>query len=578
MAKATIVVVDDEAPARTAVTRILKASGYIVHPLAGGQEAIDFALSNPFDVLLTDFRMPGGLDGLTTVRAIRRINPQVVAIIMTGNNSVDLAIQSLNLGVHGFVVKPFTAYDLVRTIDQTIERQQLIRENIKMKALVDVFETTKVLITAENNPANIPHRVAELAINQSKSSEVLVLLNEENGAKTRLELAAVIARHNEEQVVYPIAPVEYERANPAAMEILRQTATRSLEEGASIFLIDDKEIALDNNLLMPAQQQNCSVFVPMLAQGRKVGAIYISRKESENTFTEVDLRTVVILAGQAGVAMDNTRLYRRLARVEALREADRLRREFVSTVSHELRTPLTSIKGYATTLLRQDVQWNDRVGRDYLSIISEECDKLMQLIDNILEVSKIEAGALRIFPEPVQIKEVADRAVYEARRRYPDFTINLNCPPSENLPFVMADPQRIIQVLRNLLDNAVKYSGSSTEIEVRVAPPHPEGLEGSDGVVNRSLPPPRRLIELAVQDFGLGIKTEVQEKIFQRFYRVDTGPARRTEGTGLGLAICHGIVEAHQGKIWADSPGPGHGGTFHFTLPVLEDSQQVNLD
>ncbi|NWJ97944.1 MAG: response regulator [Chloroflexi bacterium] len=582
MAKETIVVVDDEAPARTAVARILKASGYVVHALSGGQEAIDFAMSQPFDVLLTDFRMPGGLDGLTTVRAVRRVNPQVVAIIMTGNNSIDLAIQSLNLGVHGFVVKPFTAYELLSTIERTIELQRLIRENIKMKALVDVFETTKMLITADSDPAQLPHLAAELAQSQTNSSEVVVLLHGEalrptDPGKSQLEVVSVVVRNPEEAGSLAIAPEIYARNNNADLIRLRQVAERALEQGSTLFLIDDEEVDLDSSRMVPNQAHSCMVAVPMLAQGRRVGVLWIARLETEQTFSEVDLRTVAILAGQAAVAIDNTRLYRRLARVEALREADKLRSEFVSTVSHELRTPLTSIKGYATTLLRADVHWNEQVGRDYLSIISEECDKLMQLIDNILEVSKIEAGALRIFPEPVQIHEVAIRAVTEARRRRPDAIISLVFPPPETMPFVIADPQRIIQVLRNLLDNAMKYSPGIPTIGVRVSNPFEETNETLTAEEYDSALP-RRVVQLSVEDNGLGLKQEDQARIFERFFRVDTGSARRSEGTGLGLAICHGIVEAHHGRIWVESAGLGKGCIFHFTLPVVEGVPQVELD
>lgn len=582
MAKETIVVVDDEAPARTAVARILRASGYTVHALPGGQEAIDFAMSQPFDVLLTDFRMPGGLDGLTTVRAVRRVNPQVVAIIMTGNNSIDLAIQSLNLGVHGFVVKPFTAYELLSTIERTIELQRLIRENIKMKALVDVFEATKTLVTADNDPSRLPHLAAELSLCQTNSTEAVLLLSPESPVShDPLELAAVVVQNPEGDGPQAVDREQFENGHNATLAQIRSLAVRALDTGTSLFLIDNEEVDVDSNRMVPAQNHSCMVVVPMLAQGRRVGVLSIARRETEQTFSEVDLRTVAILAGQAAVAIDNTRLYRRLARIEALREADRLRSEFVSTVSHELRTPLTSIKGYATTLLRADVHWNEQVGRDYLSIISEECDKLMQLIDNILEVSKIEAGALRIFPEPVQINEVATRAVQEARRRRPDAVIRLICPPTDEItPFVMADPQRIIQVLRNLLDNAMKYSPDIPQIEVRVSEPYLEENSGEippaeEGSV---APAPPRVVELAVQDRGLGIKQEDQARIFERFFRVDTGSARRSEGTGLGLAICHGIVEAHHGRIWVESAGLGKGTTFHFTLPVAEGMPQIELD
>ncbi len=583
MAKETIVVVDDEAPARTAVARILMASGYDVHALPGGQEAIDFAMSKPFDVLLTDFRMPGGLDGLTTVRAVRRINPQVVAIIMTGNNSIDLAIQSLNLGVHGFVVKPFTSYELLTTIERTIERQQLISENIKMKALVDVFETTKKLITADNDPAHLPHLASELALLQTDSHEALVLLNETNISTglIHLEVAAGVTRDSNGGEVLMVAPEHYDGTIKMDKARLLSLATRALDESLSLLLIDDDEIALDSSRMVPNQQRSCMVLVPMLAQGRKVGVLCIARYDTEQTFSEVDLRTVAILGGQAAVAIDNSRLYSRVARIEALREADRLRSEFVSTVSHELRTPLTSIKGYATTLLRFDVHWNEQVGRDYLSIISEECDKLMQLIDNILEVSKIEAGALRIFPEPVQINEVAMRSVTEARRRNPDAQISLVCPPPETLPFVRADPQRIIQVLRNLLDNAMKYSPEAPRIEVQVSEPYME--EPSDNPENKgagdeSAVAPRQVVKLSVKDHGIGLKPDDQGRIFERFFRVDTGSARRSEGTGLGLAICNGIIEAHKGQIWAESPGLGKGTTFYFTLPVAEGSSGIDLD
>jgi signal transduction histidine kinase len=255
-----------------------------------------------------------------------------------------------------------------------------------------------------------------------------------------------------------------------------------------------------------------------------------------------------------------------LAKVEALHQADRLRSEFVAMVSHELRTPLTSIKGYATTLLRPDVQWNNQTGTEYLSIISEECDKLMQLIDNILEVSRIEAGALRIYPEPIQIYEVLDRAATETRRRSPEVFLEVKYPPVNEIPYVQGDSQRIIQVLRNLIQNAIKYTPQDPHIvlELSLMPDIQE-----DG---------RKMVQISVKDNGIGLTQENRDRIFERFYRVDTGSARRTEGTGLGLAICKGIVEAHGGQLWVESEGRGKGSSFYFTLPVADISNQLELD
>jgi signal transduction histidine kinase len=570
--KETIVVVDDESAARTAVARLLQERGYTVYALNGGQEAIDFANTTPFDVLLTDFRMPGGLDGLTTVRAVRRINPQVVAIIMTGHSSIDLAIESLKLGVHGFVVKPFTAFELIRNIEQTIAQQTLSRENIKMRALVDVFSTTQALLSANTDAVRLPRLTLELAMDRISANQAgLLLLSAEQDSQ--LELAVIAQRAEAEQdgeatllpPFYP--PVDgYAQSNAAQLEHMRRLGQQALDTNNTVIVIDGKEVTAGSSQMVSSHNRVSQVAVPLMAQGRQVGALVMEKNSAEQNFTEVDLQTAAILASQGAIAIDNSRLVHRLAKVEALHQADRLRSEFVAMVSHELRTPLTSIKGYATTLLRPDVQWNNQTGTEYLSIISEECDKLMQLIDNILEVSRIEAGALRIYPEPIQIYEVLDRAATETRRRSPEVFLEVKYPPVNEIPYVQGDSQRIIQVLRNLIQNAIKYTPQDPHIvlELSLTPDIQE-----DG---------RKMVQILVKDNGIGLTQENRDRIFERFYRVDTGSARRTEGTGLGLAICKGIVEAHGGQIWVESEGRGKGSSFYFTLPVADISNQLELD
>lgn len=158
-----------------------------------------------------------------------------------------------------------------------------------------------------------------------------------------------------------------------------------------------------------------------------------------------------------------------------------------------------------------------------------------------------------------------ERTIMEARRRSPEAVIEASYPFG-NMPFVLADPQRIIQVLRNLIQNAIKYSPRQPHVVVSVAAPAPIGEDG------------REMIQVAVRDNGTGITLEDQPRLFERFFRVDTGSTRRTEGTGLGLAICRGIIEAHGGRIWVESPGLGQGSTFYFTLPLSDISTQIELD
>jgi signal transduction histidine kinase/DNA-binding response OmpR family regulator len=562
--KETIVVVDDEEHARNAVARILKSNGYTVHALPGGQEAIDFASRQPFDLLLTDFRMPG-MDGLTTVRAVRRINPQVVAIIMTANNSVDLAVQSLNLGVHGFVIKPFTIHELLTTINQTLERQQLIRENTKMRALVDIFGATEALILAKADSHHLPQKTMELAIRESKSNEAVLFLVEENGFNTPvLELAAVALCPDvtKGEVSYS-EPQMYEITHANNVRKIKDIAHFAIETKGNVFMVDDDVVTIGVDRMIPAQKNNCLLAVPLQVQGRIVGVLCIRRNNTDSTFSEVILQTTAIIASQGAIAIENGRLVTKLARIEAQREADLLRSEFVATVSHELRTPLTSIKGYTTTLLRTDVAWKEKIGHEYLGIIDEECDKLLELIDNILEVAKLEAGALRIHPEPVLIRGVLERAISEAQARHPSAKITLDLPSDDELPFVLASPKRLTQVLHNLIQNAIKYSPQPARIAIVLQKDfiHPDA----------SLP----MIRISVADKGIGISSEELGKIFERFYRIDRGATRKTEGTGLGLAICRGIIEAHKGQIWAESSGAGEGSTFYFTLPTVKLSEDT---
>ncbi|MBI4671319.1 MAG: PAS domain-containing protein [Chloroflexi bacterium] len=231
------------------------------------------------------------------------------------------------------------------------------------------------------------------------------------------------------------------------------------------------------------------------------------------------------------------------------KELERMKSQLLSTVSHELRTPLASIKGFATTLLRQDVRWDEATQREFLRIIEEESNRLEELIDNLLDMSQVEAGALRIQKEPVRLRRVVREAVEQAQRRTEAHWFETDLPAE--LPRVWADPRRIRQVLNNLLENAVKYSPDGGQITVRCE------VEGAN-------------VTVSVADQGQGIPPDMLERVFERFFQVDGASTRKTGGSGLGLAIAKGIVEAHGGTIWAEA-APGQGSIFRFTLPIVKE-------
>ncbi len=227
------------------------------------------------------------------------------------------------------------------------------------------------------------------------------------------------------------------------------------------------------------------------------------------------------------------------------READAMKSQLLSTVSHELRTPLASIKGFASTLLRQDVTWDERTQRDFLRIIEEEADRLTEIIDNLLDMSQIEAGALRIEKSPTQLRTIIREVVNELRMHTEAHWFVVDLP--NDLPSVNADPRRIRQVIHNLVENAIKYS-TGGQITVRCE------VEADDVIIS-------------ISDQGEGIPAEYLNRVFDRFFQVNGGATRRVGGSGLGLSISRGIVLAHGGRIWAEST-VSKGSTFRFTLPL----------
>jgi signal transduction histidine kinase len=228
------------------------------------------------------------------------------------------------------------------------------------------------------------------------------------------------------------------------------------------------------------------------------------------------------------------------------RELDEMKSQLLATVSHELRTPLASIKGFATTLLREDVTWDEASRHEFLCIIDRESDRLAELIGNLLDMSRIEAGTLHVELEPTDLRFIMEETADEFQRMTHEHRIRVQAPP--RLPFALADPRRARQVLRNLVENAVKYSpdGGAITITALIKPQH---------------------LEISVADEGIGIGPDQLERIFERFYQADSASTRKVGGSGLGLSISKAIVEAHGGKIWAQSE-EGAGSIFHFTMPL----------
>lgn len=233
--------------------------------------------------------------------------------------------------------------------------------------------------------------------------------------------------------------------------------------------------------------------------------------------------------------------------VTELRRLERVRQDFVANVSHEFKTPLTAIQGFAETLMAGAID-DPRNNRRFLEIIREHAARLARLTDDLMKLARIEAGKLEFQFSPVNLAEVAESCEETALMKAQQKQIALEMEVSVTLPLVRGDANLLHEVLQNLLDNAVQYTPSAGKIRVTAAARE-------------------RDVVIAVEDTGIGIPLADQERIFERFYRVDAARSREAGGTGLGLSIAKHIVESHGGRIWVESE-IGSGSKFFFSVPL----------
>jgi PAS domain S-box-containing protein len=233
------------------------------------------------------------------------------------------------------------------------------------------------------------------------------------------------------------------------------------------------------------------------------------------------------------------------------RQQEEQRSTFISVISHELQTPIAIIKGYASTLARTDATFDPGVMRSRLIAVEEEADRLNKLVGNLLYASRIQAGGLQMDIVALDLHTLIESVIRRLEARRLNVSVGLDIPP--NLPSVMADRDRIEEVLQNLLDNAVKYSPRERELTIAARATSEEVI-------------------VSVKDAGMGISLRDQKQIFDRFQRVGDPLSQATPGAGLGLYICRAIVEAHGGHIWVEST-LHQGSTFSFSLPREEKAQ-----
>jgi signal transduction histidine kinase len=534
-----ILVVDDDDVDRMAVRRALKASGLDVNIVeVDSADAALSKLSNEhFDCALCDFRMPG-TDGLAVIRAARDKGILTPFIMLTGFGDEQTAVELMKAGAADYISKSQLTHErLAQSLRGVVRIHQAEIE--ASRADVELRRYANQLRDVAKAAIDINATLAVDAMLQSTTENARRILNARY-AETRLDADTTASSDKLE------AQTAMWRASAPAEEEQELTswadATRDEMPGITpeiLAMLAENPDAVD--LGKTGFHVPNTVTADLMGRtGKKLGTLQLWDKKDGQNFDEADEAILTQLAQLAAVALENARLFR------AAQDATRARDDLVAIVSHDLRNPVHTIHMAASFLLDVAPKDDRRVqARRQLEVIQRSANRANRLIQDLLDVAKIQAGGLVVEQVPVEVKSLLTEIMESATTLASPANIRVSCHHPDGIPAVSTDRERALQVFTNLLGNAIKFTPKGGEIRILAA------LDNGE-------------IRFTVADSGPGIPPEHLNHVFDRYWQAKSTAKL---GTGLGLSIAKGIVEAHGGRIWAESP-PGSGAHFNFTLPI----------
>ena len=495
-----VLMVDDEPMVLAAMARLLRPTGTLIFTAAGGAEAMQLLEQHPgvIGVVISDYAMPE-MNGAALLRAVRLRWPDVTRVLLTGNADLGAAAVAVNEGqLSRLFLKPWDPLVFRQAVLQVIEERRLILENRRLLALL------------ENAATALWDEALEVADAAAWDWDLATGMIRWSGRiEQQLGVPPGTFRGSFEEYVARVHPDDRARV----VQAMQRAQHEGVEYAEEFRIVWNDGTHRWVHARGGLHRDSAGQPARMLG----IGVDLTSRKEMETLRLDAAAHEAAVKAKD----------------------------EIMGLVNHELRTPLASLVGFAELLLTRE--WPEPRRREFLEIMLREGKRLTTLINDFLDLQRLETGTVEVAATPVHVHEAAERAL-QALGEDAQCPILMNVP--SDLPAVLADPDRLHQVLLNLLSNARKYS--------------PDG--GAIMVAARGIP--GGMLEITVADRGLGLPGEALPKLFDSFYRVDNSDRRTIKGTGLGLAIVKNLVEALGGWVWADSPGLGQGSTFGLTLPL----------
>jgi len=586
---ATVLVVDDEKSIRVTLGEFLRLDGHGVQIAEDADVALTLLGERPVDVVVTDIILPR-VSGMRLLQQIRERDPAIQVIVMTGEPTVETAVEAVRAGAYDYLSKPVGKQELLTVVGRAVALKRLSDEKRRLEAENRRYRENLERMVEERTWA-LASRTRQLEAVQEVSAEISREMNLGN------VLSLIIARAMElvsgkvatlflweeaEGCLIPKAWQGYdERRGTLRLRRGEGVAGTVAESRKGLMLGDYASSPYARPLSLSAQMSGAVIAEPLLYRDQLLGVIVVERAKGGAHFTTEDQGVLGIFAGQAAIAIENARLYdevvRHAAELEervrertreleganaALATASRHKSEFLANMSHELRTPLNSILGFSQLLLERNPGVTPEREARYLTNIHSSGEHLLALINDILDLSKVEAGKFILRAEPLPVGQLLEDLLVIGRGLAHKKQQRLELEVEPDLPPLPADPVRFKQIVFNLLSNAIKFTPDGGRIAVRA-----RALPAGEAPAVLPAAGSRRWMELSVTDSGIGIRAEDIARLFQEFMQLETTARLTQEGTGLGLALTKRLVELHGGGIRAESAGEGRGSTFTIWMP-----------
>jgi signal transduction histidine kinase len=522
-----ILVVDNDAQALESCASVLKRGGYDVTVATAGQQAIDMARHQQFDLVLADLTAHPQ-DGLDTVQAVKAIDPGIVGVVMIGQSAVPAAVDVLRQGADDLVSRPFSARELREVVSSALTRGRARRENIRLRALIPLYELSKAFMGV-TNLQRLLVEIVEVSCRETGADRASLMLFDEGTQSLTIQAAIGLP----EDVVAT-----------TRIKLGQGIAGRVAEQREALVLDSASPPGGELRKLMKQDQISSAVCVPLMVRQELIGVLNLSKLGSNHSpFTAGSLELASVLAGQAAIAIKNARLFEETQQAyEDLKRLDDLKSEFINVASHELRTPLAILLGYAHLLDEQAADANKK----YTEAIIQSATRLKNLVTDMVNLRYLEAGEMELELQPVQIAGAVQAVVQDLGFQMDEKEQTLTLSIPEDMPAVWLDQGKLHLILSNLLSNAIKFTPRGGSIDIGASVTEDQ-------------------LGMFVKDTGVGIATDEFRRLFDRFYQVGDSLRREHPGVGLGLSIVKELVELHEGQVWVESE-VGKGSTFSFTI------------